>query len=450
MTSSIAMSNGDQFHGRFALPGLNPFTLDRATQPLEANAQLKIHDLGIIEAIIPEVYDLRGEMALNLSAAGTLAEPRLSGQAHLLNGALRIPRLGLTVDQISLKGQSDDFEKLHFQLDAHSGEGHLAVQGQTTLDRNAGWPTEISIKGKEFLVSSIPEAKVLVSPDLRVKIQNNNIDIQGDVYIPNAKLQPKDLTTAAHVSKDVVIINRDQKPEEKWSLVTQVRLTLGDRVDFYGFGFEGRFGGSLLLIDKPGQLTTATGELTIPEGRYRAYGQRLEVEHGRLLFTGGPLSNPGLDLRAVRHINDVTAGLKVRGSLSQPQIELFSIPAMGQTDTLSYLMLGRPIENASGEEGAMMAKAALALGLSGGNQLARSLTDQFGLDEMRVESSDKGDQASLVMGRYLSPRLYVSYGVGLIEAFNTFTVRYKITDKWQLKAESGGQQGADIMYTIDR
>ena len=450
VTSSIAMSNGDQFHGRFALPGLNPFTLDRATQPLEANAQLKIHDLGIIEAIIPEVYDLRGEMALNLSAAGTLAEPRLSGHAHLLNGALRIPRLGLTVDQISLKGQSDDFEKLHFQLDAHSGEGHLAVQGQTTLDRNAGWPTEISIKGKEFLVSSIPEAKVLVSPDLRVKIQNNNIDIQGDVYIPNAKLQPKDLTTAAHVSKDVVIINSDQKPEEKWSLVTQVRLTLGDRVDFYGFGFEGRFGGSLLLIDKPGQLTTATGELTIPEGRYRAYGQRLEVEHGRLLFTGGPLSNPGLDLRAVRHINDVTAGLKVRGSLSQPQIELFSIPAMGQTDTLSYLMLGRPIENASGEEGAMMAKAALALGLSGGNQLARSLTDQFGLDEMRVESSDKGDQASLVMGRYLSPRLYVSYGVGLIEAFNTFTVRYKITDKWQLKAESGGQQGADIMYTIDR
>lgn len=450
VSSNIAMSNGDQFHGRLALPGLNPFALNRTTQPLEANAQLKIHDLGIIEAIVPEVYDLQGEMALNLSAAGTFAEPRLSGQAHLLNGALRIPRLGLTVDQISLKGQSDDFEKLNFQLDAHSGDGHLGVQGQTTLDRNAGWPTEISIKGKEFLVSSIPEAKVLVSPDLQVKIQNNTIDIQGEVHIPNAKLQPKDLTTAARVSNDVVIINGDQKQEEKWSLFTQVRLTLGERVDFYGFGFEGRFGGSLLLIDKPGQLTTATGELSIPEGRYRAYGQRLDVEHGRLLFTGGPLSNPGLDLRAVRHVNDVTAGLKVRGSLSQPQIELFSIPAMGQTDILSYLMLGRPIESASGEDGAMMAKAALALGLSGGNQLARSLTDQFGLDEMRVESSDQGDQASLVMGRYLSPRLYVSYGVGLIEAFNTFTVRYQITDKWHLKAESGGQQGADILYTIDR
>jgi translocation and assembly module TamB len=69
---------------------------------------------------------------------------------------------------------------------------------------------------------------------------------------------------------------------------------------------------------------------------------------------------------------------------------------------------------------------------------------------MRVESSDRGDKASLVMGRYLSPKLYVSYGVGLVEAFNTFTVRYQIAEKWQLKAESGEYQGADILYTIDR
>jgi translocation and assembly module TamB len=69
---------------------------------------------------------------------------------------------------------------------------------------------------------------------------------------------------------------------------------------------------------------------------------------------------------------------------------------------------------------------------------------------MRVESSEGSEQASLVMGRYLSPKLYVSYGVGLIEAFNTFTVRYQISDKWQLKGESGEYHGADILYTIER
>jgi len=55
-----------------------------------------------------------------------------------------------------------------------------------------------------------------------------------------------------------------------------------------------------------------------------------------------------------------------------------------------------------------------------------------------------------VVGRYLSPRLYVSYGVGLVEAFNTLTLRYKISSQWQIKAESGEYQGADILYTIER
>jgi translocation and assembly module TamB len=290
----------------------------------------------------------------------------------------------------------------------------------------------------------------MVSPDLQIKLKNRNIDITGNVHVPYAKLQPKDVTQAAKISSDTVIIGGEQQPEEKWLINTAVRLTLGERVHFYGFGFEGRLGGSLLLEDKPGQLTRATGQITIPEGIYRAYGQRLEVENGRILYTGGPLTNPGLDIRAVRKVDAVTAGILVKGSLNQPQMDIFSTPAMSQTDALAYIILGHPIENASSEEGNMMAKAALALGLSGGDTIARSLGDRFGLDDMRVESSGKGDQAALVVGRYISPKLYASYGVGLIDSVNTLTLRYQLSSKWQIKAESGEAQGADILYTIDR
>ena len=69
---------------------------------------------------------------------------------------------------------------------------------------------------------------------------------------------------------------------------------------------------------------------------------------------------------------------------------------------------------------------------------------------MRVESSATGDQAALVVGRYLSPKLYVSYGVGLIESINMLNLRYQISEKWQLEAESGIHHGADFMYTIER
>ena len=448
--ASLTMSNDDQFQAQLSLPGANLLVFDHNRQPLNAKAQLTLNDLSIIEALVPEIYKFKGVANLTISADGTLAKPHLSGQANLLNGSLLIPRLNLSIDLIKLNGQIDGMEKFTFKLGARSGDGQLSILGETRLDGANGWPSTITIKGDEFKVSNIAEAQVLVSPDLQIKITRRNIDINGEVKIPYAKLQPRDITTAARVSDDVVIVGGEQATEEKWLVSTNVRVTLGERVTFYGFGFDGTLGGSLILKDRPGEITSAVGEIKVNKGNYSAYGQNLDVEHGRLLYTGGPLTNPGLDLRAVRHINEITAGLKVLGSFNQPQIEIFSIPAMGQTDAFSYLLLGRPLRTASGDEGNMMAKAALALSLSGGDHLARTLADEFGLDEMRVESSDTGDQASLVMGRYLSPKLYISYGIGLIEAFNTFNVRYQISSKWQLKGESGEHQGADLLYTIER
>ena len=449
-SSTITMANGDRFTAQLALPEIKPLTGVRAEQPLKASAEIHAHDLRLIEALAPEIYNLQGELELKLHASGTLDQPILSGDTSIINGSLQIPGLGLHVEQVTLNGQSDASKNFNFRLDARSGDGNLVISGHTRLDRSAGWPTEINFSGKEFEVAHIPEARVQVSPDLQLKLKNRTIDIQGKVHIPYAKLQPKDITQAANVSSDAVIIGGEQPAEEKWLINTSVRLTLGDRVHFYGYGFEGRLGGDLLLEDEPGQLTKATGEITIPEGIYRAYGQRLEVENGRVLYTGGPLTNPGLDIRAVRKVNDVTAGIHVKGSLNKPRLEIFSTPAMAQTDALAYILLGGPIENATNEDGSMMAKAALALGLSGGDTIARSLGDRFGLDEMRVESSAKGDQAALVVGRYLSPKIYVSYGVGLIERVDTLTMRYQISKKWQLKVESGGYQGADILYTIER
>jgi len=197
-------------------------------------------------------------------------------------------------------------------------------------------------------------------------------------------------------------------------------------------------------------VSTGTGEIIIHEGRYRAYGQRLDIEDGRLLFTGSSLDNPGLDVRAIRRVNEITVGLQVGGRLQQPQIELYSIPAMDQTDMLSYLILGRPMETTNSSESQMMSQAALALGLAGGDSLARQVGDQFGLDEMRVESNDTGDQASLVVGRHLSPDLYVSYGVGLVEAINTLRLRYRLAERWHVQVESGEYQGADLLFTIER
>lgn len=446
--SGITISENERFQFKAELPDAQLLSLDYNQQTISAWLKFTADNLGLIEALLPESQDIKGNLKLDLSIAGTLKQPLFTGQASLKDAEVKIPRLGLLIDQISFNAKTN---KSHIDsiLSARSGEGKITIKSNTIFDALSDWVTNIRIQGNDFNVSQIPEAQILISPDLQLKVQKNSINVTGDIDIPYAKLEAKNISTVARVSDDAVIVGTNQPVHPKWLINSNIRLTLGERVHFYGYGFEGRLGGNLLLQDEPGQFTKAIGEINIPEGRYRAYGQRLIVEHGRLLYTGGPLTNPGLDLQAVRRINLITTGVKVRGSLNKPEMELFSIPSMGQTDALSYLLLGRPLNDTSSEENAMMAKAALALGLSGGDKLARVMSGKLGLDEMRVESNDTEDNASLVMGRYLSPKLYISYGVGLIEAFNTFSVRYQVSEKWQLKAISGEHQGADILYTID-
>jgi translocation and assembly module TamB len=55
-----------------------------------------------------------------------------------------------------------------------------------------------------------------------------------------------------------------------------------------------------------------------------------------------------------------------------------------------------------------------------------------------------------VLGRYLSPRLYVSYGVSLVESINTIKAHYTLGDHWAIRTEAGTNQSADLVYTIER
>jgi translocation and assembly module TamB len=55
-----------------------------------------------------------------------------------------------------------------------------------------------------------------------------------------------------------------------------------------------------------------------------------------------------------------------------------------------------------------------------------------------------------VVGRYITPRLYVGYGVGLLEAINTVKLRYTVGDHWTIKTEAGQIRSADLIFSIQK
>jgi translocation and assembly module TamB len=70
---------------------------------------------------------------------------------------------------------------------------------------------------------------------------------------------------------------------------------------------------------------------------------------------------------------------------------------------------------------------------------------------MGVSDSKEIGGSAFYVGRYLSPRLYLSYGVGLFEPGQVVTLRYRVSDRVSVEASQGPlNQRAGIDYRIER
>ena len=88
--------------------------------------------------------------------------------------------------------------------------------------------------------------------------------------------------------------------------------------------------------------------------------------------------------------------------------------------------------------------------MSGGGLLLGGLGTRLGLDEVSLERDSDSNDTTVVLGKALSPKLFVSYGISIAEAINTIKLRYTLNERWSLKAEAGIEQSADIEYRIER
>ena len=77
------------------------------------------------------------------------------------------------------------------------------------------------------------------------------------------------------------------------------------------------------------------------------------------------------------------------------------------------------------------------------------MRSQLGLDTLAINSTGDTSNSSLTLGKYLTPKIFIRYGVGLFETESTLSVDYSISDRIKLEAKSGSSQSVDIKYTVE-
>ena len=443
-TLAIDLLAGDRIDGNATLR----FPVNGKAQ-VDASLATAIDNLELVPSLVPELSELQGRITAELRASGPLDAPSVRGEARLHDGSARILALGTDWRAMNATLRAEG-RALSLTGRAESGEGHIEIDlaGHDAGKRFAGKAT---LTGENFKAVKTPEADVNISPRLNLELRGNDLYIDGEVFVPRARITPRDLSTATQASPDQVIVNAgDGAAGDDLKVHTAVTVRLGDDVRVNAFGLAARLEGRLAVAQQPHNPATGNGRLVIAEGKYKAYGQDLTLAKGELVYTGQPLSNPGLDIRAEREPQTgILVGVAVRGPLSQPSTSVYSEPPMPQTEALSWLLFGRSMAETTGAEAGQINEAAIALGL-GGQRLLGNVGRKLGVEEFRVEEISDRERASLVLGKYLSPDLYISYGIGLFDAVNTARIRYRISSKWMLEATSGLKSSADFIYTIER
>jgi autotransporter translocation and assembly factor TamB len=437
--------------GRLALPRYTKLGAPLPPQPVSAKLDGTVDDLSVARAFSAEVDSLAGRVRLDASLSGTAGKPQLVGGLRLQDVAANVPRLGLRLREVQLTADGDQAGAVTIDGRLRSGRGLLTLQGRSPVRPTAKEPGRLHLQGDSIEAANTGEIHVLVSPRLDIALAGDSIDAQGEVRVPYAHVELSEIPpTAVPPTDDIVFTDTVSARAARQRVTARVRVVLGDSISFNGFNFKADLGGDLLAVAVPDRPATGSGTITIKKGQYKAYGQNLTISEGLIRFAGGPVDNPGLDIRATRTAEDsVVAGVQIRGTLKSPEVTIFSNPPMSQERALQYLVLGHPLGESSGAQGNLASKAASTLGLRGGNVLARSVGQGVGLDQAGIETKGDLKQASFVAGKYLSPNLYLSYGIGLFDPVSTLRLRYVLSSRWTLQAEKGAATGADLLYRIE-
>lgn len=418
----------------------NARTKFAASAPLQGQVHVQTRALDWMELLSTDLASPKGMLDGKLVLAGELDAPRLSGDARLSQFSADLPSLGLNLKagDFTLHGDADGHARMSGQL--ASGKGTLRVDGAWNL-RQPDSPLELTLRGEDITVAQTPDLDATMSPDLRMSYTRGRLQIRGNVLVPGARVDLERLDRSVSPSADVVVLDpREPGARSAFLVDTDVQLRLGSAVRLHGFGLDGSLTGSLHVSDRPERPAIANGVLDIA-GTYDAYGRALAIRRGRLSYVNSPYDDPTLDIQAEREFDQVTVGVRVRGTAHAPETTVTSQPAMTNAEALSWLLLGRPLNSASGEESRRINASALALS-AGSNLLAQKIGSRLGLDSAGITETRALGGSTFLVGKQISPRLFVSYGLSLIGSGQVITLKYLLRHGLNVSVESSTVEAA--------
>jgi translocation and assembly module TamB len=332
-----------------------------------------------------------------------------------------------------------------------TGDGQLSAQGR--LAYGQGTPdAQLRFTAKQLQVLSQPDRYLVLSGTGEATLKDSAVQLSGTLRADRGLIELP-AADAPRVSDDVVVSGRNDQEgvsaqHARNALGFDMALDLGDSFYLKGKGLDAQLGGAVRLKGVNGALPSSSGTIQVIKGDYAAYGQRLVIDRGILNFQG-PVDNPGLNIVATRKNLEVQAGVAITGSAQSPRVKLVSTPSVPDSEKLSWLVLGRGMDTANGQDfSALQLAAGILLPAGESVTLQQRIARSAGLEEISLKGSGSLESTVLTLGKRLSARAYLSYERGLAGAESLAKIDYSLTPRWLVPGQAGTTPAVDLFYTL--
>ncbi|MDR1037243.1 MAG: translocation/assembly module TamB domain-containing protein [Deltaproteobacteria bacterium] len=393
---------------------------------------------------------LTGAIDIDARLRGTLKNVDAGGTVYLAGAAYVDRALGISLTDINLEGHvAETTNDVSVVLEASDGgKGSVALAGKLVLDAA---PT-LDVRGQLRHLSPLHRDDVTLTLSGLAHISGplSGLTISTRAMVEALEVDLNETAGGSSV-RTLDIDTGEQKVSAGPRLDISVDIPRGAYVR--GRGLDSEWSGNISLGGTAGAMLFS-GNLKPVRGYFTFLGKDFAFSGGGISFRNMRRFNPGLDIELTRVVPELTAYLKVRGTLNRPKISFESSPPYPQDEVVSQVLFGKESSQLSRLEALQLANSLMemtgvgkgmpnplvtmrdALGLSvlrlgeasGGRNdrhiEGNEFRDNLGLSGDDENASAEGGGSTLEAGKYLSDNIYVGVEQNLTD--NTTGVRVEV------------------------
>ena len=402
----------------------NGLPLPDMTAPLSGRLDWQ-GDLAPLWRLVP-VADRRvtGRLDMHLALAGSLAVPTAKGRLEVAGGRYEDLALGILLTDIKASvtagsGKGLKLEPVHVEASMSDGRGGLVTAAGSLHPEGGRLDLDAAMKRLRPLRRA--DIQATLSGTASVKGTLMAPQVAADITIDEAQVNLNRLTGSSVTTLPVEGTSEAPEPvtekkEGHGSLDVSVRAP--GHIAVNGHGLESEWQAGLRVrgaLNDP----LVIGSVRSVRGQFDLLSKIFTLRPSTISFNGGAVSNPLLDVTLRYEVPDITADVRVSGSVRRMKLELTSTPSLPQEEIISRVMFGRGSSELGRFESLRLAAAVARLaGFGSGGlgvlDLGRAV---LGVDVLRINSAtdkESGDEeSSLEVGKFIGEKIYLGVEQGL-------------------------------------